>query len=233
MMETDMTDTNSVATADGPQADSPADGSDGGGVAEIRRQRGDALQAGDRDTAQMLDELERQAYVVEEKEGPTGSEPPDAGGAADIAKGDHTPLTGDEVSGVFDFLEEVDPEAAASLSREWGGDAAANLGYAHRWFTTQYTQAERDSMVVTPGLVSMAARMGRNLVAEGRKAPTGRRGGGAAASRKKPGEIRRLKQEALRKGDYRLAQQYDEQERAAYARQHGAQPIVGRAGRNV
>jgi len=229
-----MTDTNSAAAINGPQAESPAAGSDEGRVAEIRRQREDAQQAGDRDTAQMLDELERQAYAAEEMEGRPESVPPDAGGAADVAEGDHTPLTRDEVSGVFGVLDEIDPGTAAFLRREWGGDAAANLGYAHRWFTTQYTQAERDSMVVTPGLVSMAARMGRNLVADGQAAPANRRrGGGAAGSRKEPGEIRRLKEEAQRKGDYRLAQQYDDQERAAYARMHGTAPIVGRVGRSL
>ena len=87
----------------------------------------DARQAGDRDTAQMLDALERQIYTADEKEGEPKSAPPDAGGAADVAEGDHTPLTSEEVSGVFGVLDEIDPGAAASLRREWGSDAAANL----------------------------------------------------------------------------------------------------------
>ena len=233
-----MTDGNSAAATAGPNTGSPAAGGSDDSVATIRQRRDAALRAGDRDTAQMLDELERQAYAADENESGPEFAPPDAGGAADAAQGDHSPLTRDEVSGVFGFLDEVDPAAAASLRSEWGGDAAANLGYAHLWFTTQYTQAERDSMVVTPGLVSMAARMGRTLAAEGRDASARRRGGrrsagGTAGSRKQPGEIRRLKQEAQRKGDYRLAQQYDEQERAAYARLHGTGPIVGRDHRNL
>ncbi len=233
-----MTDTSSAAATDGHEAESPAAASADGGVAEVRRQREDARQAGDRETAQMLDELERQIYDADGKEDRPGSTPPDSGAAEDVAEGDHTPLTGDEVSGVFGFLDMVDPDAAVSLRREWGGDAAANLGYAHLWFTTQYTQAERDSMVVTPGLVSMAARMGRKLSADGREARSrrqrGRRGvGNAAGSRNEPGEFRRLKEEARRNGDHRLARQYDEQERAAYARLHGAGPIVGRAGRKM
>lgn len=233
-----MTDTNSAAATDGHEAASPAAASVDGGVAAIRRQREDARRAGDRETAQMLDALERDVYDADEQEDRPESAPPDSGAAVDAAEEDHTPLTGDEVSGVFGFLDEVDPDAAASLRREWGGDAAANLGYAHLWFTTQYTQAERDSMVVTPGLVSMAARMGRKLSADGREARSrrqdGSRGAGdAAGSRKEAGEIRRLKEEAQRRGDYRLAQQYDEQERAAWARRHGTGPIVGRAGRKM
>ena len=233
-----MSDMNSAAAMDGPEVDSPAAASDNDRLVEIRRQREDARQSGDRETAQMLDELERKIYDANGREGRPDSVPPDSGAAADVAEGDHTPLTGDEVSGVFGFLDEVDADAATSLRREWGDDAAANLGYAHLWFTTQYTQAERDSMVVTPGLVSMAARMGRKLSADGRETrprrQDGSRGAGdAAASRKEAGEIRRLKEEAQRNGDYRLAQQYDAQERAAYARLHGAGPIVGRAGRKM
>ena len=227
-----MTDTNSAAAMEGPEVESPTAASDTDRVVEIRRQREEARQSGDRQTAQTLDELERQIYDADEIEVRPDSVPPDSGGAVDAVDGDHKPLTGDEVSGVFGFLDEVDPDAAASLRAEWGGDAAANLGYAHLWFTTQYTQAERDSMVVTPGLVSMAARMGRKLAADGREARSRQRGG-AAAPRIEPGEIRRLREDAQRKGDHRLAQKYDAQERAAYARLGGEGPIVGRAGRNI
>jgi hypothetical protein len=233
-----MTDTSSAAATNGQEAESPAAASADGGAAEIRRQREDARRSGDRETAQMLDALEREIYDAEEKEGRPDSAMPDPGGVTEFTEGDHAPLSRDDAVGVFTFLDEVDPEAAASLRREWGGDAAANLGYAHLWFTTQYTQAERDSMVVTPGLVSMAARMGRKLSADGRESRLRRQdedhgAGNATGSRNEPVEIRRLKEESQRNGDHRLAQQYDEQERAAYARLDGAGPIVGRAGRKM
>ena len=231
-----MTDNTSTAATSEAGAEQPAGAGTDGEVAEIRRQRNDAQRAGDRETAQMFDSLEREFYDANEKDNSPESAPADSGGTADSTGGDHTPLTGGEASEVFDLLDDVDPDSAAALRREWGGDAGANLGYAHLWFTTQYTQDERDSMVVTPGLVSMAARMGRQLTADRRAArvqPRDARRGGAAGSRKEPGEIRRLKEEAQRKGDYRLARTYDEQERAAYARRHGAGPIVGQAGRKL
>ena len=61
----------------------------------------------------------------------------------------------------------------------------------------------------------------------------GRSGDGAANAGPDPAELRRLREAAQRDGDFRRAQALDEEERAAYARLHGAGPIVGRAGRNM
>ncbi|MDH3231833.1 MAG: hypothetical protein OEN55_18735 [Alphaproteobacteria bacterium] len=233
-----MTDGEAAAAMGAPNAESTTDGSVDDRITDIRHQRDAALGLGDRETAEMLDALERELYDASEQGAAPARAAEGSGGEADIEDAAHAPLSRDEASGVFAFLDTVDPDATASLRREWGGDAAANLGYAHLWFTTQYTQAERDSMVVTPGLVRMAARMGRKLSADGREARSQRRDPSrstddVAGSRKHPGEIRHLRQEAQRNGDHRLARQYDEQERAAWARLQGAGPIVGRAGRKM
>lgn len=233
-----MTDVEKAAVPAEPSMDAPAIGRSDDSMAAIRRQRDVALQAGDRATAEEFDSLERELYEAEAADDRPEAASPDAVEAASFTESDHAPLNHDEAAGVFAFLDEVDPEAAVSLRAEWGGDAAANLGYAHLWFTTQYTQNERDSMVVTPGLVRMAARMGRKLAASRRKAETDRPDGGrdtaehgVTSHREQVNELRRRRGEALRTGNYRRAQELDEQERAAWAQLHGGGPIVGRAGR--
>ena len=149
------------------------------------------------------------------------------------------PLTGDEVEGVFEFLDAVDAEATAALRAEWGAAAAAHLGHAHRWFTTAFTGEERDSMVVTPGLVRLAARRGRALAAGARDPDHAGRADeetgapDAVALRRRVGELRRRREDAQRAGDYRRARALDEEERAAWARLSGAAPVVGRAGRGL
>ena len=232
-----MTDDESAVATDAPNVESTAVGGVDDRIADIRRQRDAALGLGDRETAQEFDALERELYDA----GAQGAAPACAdaegpGGAADIDKADHAPLAPDEAAGVFAFLDTVDADAAAGLRAEWGGEAGAHLGYAHLWFTTQYTQAERDSMVVTPGLVRMAARMGRKLAA-GRERRThttdGHNSDGDEATNSDPAALRRRRQEAQRNGDYRRAQQLDAEERAAWARFSGDAPIVGRAGRNL
>lgn len=232
-----MTDGEPAAAMGAPNAESTADGGIDDRIADIRQQRDVALQAGDRETAQEFDALERELYDAGAQVTGADIGEPGGDGTMEFTDTAHAPLTPDEAAGVFAFLDTVDPDAAASLRAEWGGDAAANLGYAHLWFTTQYTQAERDSMVVTPGLVRMAARMGRTLAADGRAARTRRRDGsgddGSAGPHREPAELRRLKDEARRSGDHRLAREYDAQERAAWARLGGAGPIVGRAGRKL
>lgn len=234
-----MTDDDSASAPAGPDTASTAAGGVDDRVVAIRRQRDVAMQTGDRETAQEFDALERELYDAG-ADGGSGFASPDAVEAASFTETDHAPLTADETEGVLAFLDEVDGEAAATLRAEWGSDAAANLGYAHLWFTTQYTQDERESMVVTPGLVRMAARMGRGLAADRRvtqtQLPSGRRdtaADGTASQSENVGELRRRKEEALRAGDHRLARHFDEEERALYARLHGDGPIVGHAGRTI
>jgi len=239
-MEMFMTDDVSASAAAGPDPASPPAGGRDDNIAAIRQQRDTALGLGDRETAQEFDALERELYDAGARvAAPARADAEGSGGEADIDEADHAPLTGDEAAGVFAFLDEVDPDAAAALRADWGNDVAANLGYAHLWFTTQYTQDERDSMVVTPGLVRMAARMGRRLASDRRTAGRHRSGGGrevaggATGQGGQVGELRRRREDALRTGNYRQAQELDEQERAAWARRYGDGPIVGHAGRTL
>ncbi len=237
-----MTDSEPVPATGGPKEDATALRGVDDRIADIRRQRDTALGLGDRETAREFDALERELYDA--GAGAAGAETGDpgvegSGGAAtdNFDEATHGPLTADEAEGVFAFLDTVDADGTAGLRAEWGGEAGAHLGHAHLWFVTQYTQAERDSMVVTPGLVRMAARMGRKLAADGQErqaAPTGGHDGdGAADADQNPAALRRRRQDAQRAGDYRRAQALDEEERAAWARVSGDAPIVGRAGRNL
>jgi len=235
-----MTDDNSAAVTAEPTMDSPITGGSDERVVAIRQHRDVALQAGDRETAEEFDALERELYDAGAQDGRPEVASADDTEAVSLAEADHAPLTTEETAGVFAFLAEVDADAADSLRAEWGDDAATNLGYAHLWFITQYTQDERDSMVVTPGLVRMAARMGRKLAADRRA--TGRHGqsggedtalDGVGSIRQQVGDLRRRKVEAQRDGNYRLAQELDAQELAAWARLDGTGPIVGRAGRTL
>ena len=73
------------------------------------------------------------------KSRPVAEPSPDLGSAV-------APLSPPSVAAFLSEHQRYDPAGVAQLQREWGGDMAANLGYARSWLQNHLTDAQQEAI---------------------------------------------------------------------------------------
>ncbi len=152
----------------------------------------------------------------------------------------------EHVEYAFNAMSFWDKNEVATLRREWGRDAGANLAFAHA-FAQNHTDirdlVNREGMSDHPVIIRIAAMLGRRYAATpgdpGTIGPGAIRSGASMAGTGATGldgqirATRKAAREAAREGDIRRANHLAERERDLIGQRDGNEPIVGSAGRTA
>jgi hypothetical protein len=123
------------------------------------------------------------------------------------------------ISDAFRLMHEAEPTMAAALQREWGADAAANLGYV-RWLgETFLTREQIANLPNDPALFGAAAALTRRLFHDGNgKAAELPSGAMSGVLRSQIDMLRRKRIEARARFDHGSVEALNQQIEALYAR---------------